>query len=351
MSIFAKTFNIFRHNVSESSQINEGSVDLKALSSDLTEYELGILSELIARPDGEEIDIPLHKNLTELHGVIKNPNEIPNDLDFDLTSNMGSKSLYPESQVLSINPFKTFSKQVDLDLDSLDKQGFINPDNIDTPLSSAFRMIKRPLLNNALGKGASVGKNANLIMVTSSLGGEGKTFSAINLAISIAMEKEKRVLLIDADVNKPSHHEVFGINMEYGLTDLLLGKTNDMSQVLCKANIPSLSLMFAGNYTALATELLASETMADFVKDISSRYPDRIIIFDSPPLLLTTESSVLASHMGQVVLVIEAEKTTRHDVSKSLSLLSNEIVLMLLNKMRQTKEAGNYGYYGYGHHS
>lgn len=350
MSIFAKTLNIFKHSATQPSVINEGSIDLKDIPSDLTQYELKILNEINARPVNEQIDIPLHQHLTGFHGVIKNTDEDSSTIDFDLTGNVGSRSLYSESQVLSINPLKTFSKQVNIDLENLDKLGFINPDNVNTPLSSAFRMIKRPLLNNAAGKGASAGHN-NMIMMTSSVGGEGKTFSAINLAISIAMEKEKHVLLIDADVNKPSHHSVFGINMEYGLTDLLLGKTDNMSQVLCKTNIPSLSLMFAGNYSSLATELLASETMAEFVNDISSRYPDRIIIFDSPPLLLTTESSVLASHMGQVVLVVEAEKTTRHDVSKSLSLLSNEIVLLLLNKMRQTNEAGNYGYYGYGHNS
>lgn len=271
------------------------------------------------------------------------------DLDFDLSEDVEDVTGLPRSNILSINPVNSFSHPVDLDLERLKKQGFITPDVANTLLSNSFRMIKRPLLNNAKGKGATVLDNANLIMVTSSLSGEGKSFSALNLALSIAMEKNKRVLLIDADVNKPSHHELFGLNMESGLTDLLSGRVDDMSRVLFKTNIPSLTLMFAGTLTSHATELLASEAMDQFVKEISHRYPDRIIIFDSPPLLLTTESSVLASHMGQVVLVVEAEKTLQFQLKKSLSLLNNEIVLLMLNKMREKNEVGNYGYYGYGH--
>ena len=174
---------------------------------------------------------------------------------------------------------------------------------------------------------------------------------SINRAMSIAMERNKRVLLIDADVNKPSHHKIFNLEAELGLIDYLSGKVGDMSQALYRTNIPSLSLMFAGNLTYNATELLASDSMEIFVEEISQRYADRIVIFDSPPLLQTTEASVLASHMGQVVLVVEAEKTYQNHVEKSISLLQNEIVLLLLNKMREKDSTEQYGYYGYGHQS
>jgi protein-tyrosine kinase len=186
-------------------------------------------------------------------------------------------------------------------------------------------------------------------MVTSSFKGEGKSYSAVNLAMSIAMEKNLRVLLIDADVNKPSHHNIFGVSPDFGMTDFLSGKVKDMSRIMYSTNIPSLSLMFAGSLTTHATELLASEAMEQFVQDLSERYPDRIIIFDSPPLLMTTEASVLASHMGQIILVVEAERTLRNDVKKSLNMLSNEIVLLLLNKVREKDDGASYGYYGYGH--
>ncbi len=322
-----------------------------AESSGLTDNELSMIKKLDQAGEGQVVDIPLNQNLSEDHGVVNWRDDSKASLDFDLARTVGTDDVVPDSQVLSFNPMKSFSKPVELDLQSLDQQGFINPNKSDSPLTSAFRMIKRPLLNNAKGKGATKVDNGNLIMVTSSMGGEGKTFSAMNLAISIAMEKDKHVLLIDADVNKPSHHKVFNLPMEKGLTDFLKGEADDISEIMFKTNIPSLSLMFAGRQTALATELLASETMINFVHDISTRYPDRIVIFDSPPLLLTTEASVLASHMGQVVMVVEAEKTLRQQVTKSLGLLSNEIVLLLLNKMRHANESSYYGYYGYGQQS
>ena len=303
--------------------------------------------ELISELDTSKVDINLNSEI----GDFDLSNVDASDLDFDLSDVSDDITGMPKENLLSINLTNSFSLPVDIDLERLKKQGFVTPDLANTPLSNTFRMIKRPLLNNARGKGATVVENANLIMVTSSVSGEGKSFSAINLALSIAMEKNKRVLLIDADVNKPSHHDIFGVDVDSGLTDLLSGKVDDMSKVLFKTNIPSLTLMFAGTLTSHATELLASEAMELFVQEICSRYPDRIIIVDSPPLLLTTESSVLASHMGQIILVVEAEKTLHYQVKKSLSLLSNEIILLMLNKMREKSEEGNYGYYGYGHQS
>ena len=273
------------------------------------------------------------------------------NIDFDfskLLNSTGAAAVVDEIQ--SINPLNVFSHQVELDLDKLNKEGFITPKYANTLLSNSYRMIKRPLINNINGKGATTVDNANLIMVTSSLPGEGKTFSAINLAISIAMEKDKRVLLVDSDINKPSHYKLFGIENRPGLTDFLLNEVNDMGDVLCRTNIPSLSIMSSGKLYEFSTELLASAAMETFIQEISSRYKDRVVIFDSPPLLQTTETSVLAAHMGQVVMVVEAENTQNHMVRKGIDMLSNEIVLLLLNKQRETIKEGHYGYgYGYGY--
>ena len=272
------------------------------------------------------------------------------NIDFDFSKLLNSTGAAVVDEIQSINPLNVFSHQVELDLDKLNKEGFITPKYANTLLSNSYRMIKRPLINNINGKGATTVDNANLIMVTSSLPGEGKTFSAINLAISIAMEKDKRVLLVDSDINKPSHYKLFGIENRPGLTDFLLNEVNDMGDVLCRTNIPSLSIMSSGKLYEFSTELLASAAMETFIQEISSRYKDRVVIFDSPPLLQTTETSVLAAHMGQVVMVVEAENTQNHMVKKSLSMLSNEIVLLLLNKQREKIQEGHYGYgYGYGH--
>jgi protein-tyrosine kinase len=301
----------------------------------------------VLKKNGKFVDVDLSLNQDSTGNHIDFKQLKNNTIDFDLTNLGDDDSTYSTPEVLDFNPLKTFSQRVNLDLENLQGQGFIGPHNVNTLLGNTFRMIKRPLLNNVMGKGATVLDNANLIMVTSSLSGEGKTFSAINLAISIAMERDKQVLLIDADVNKPSHHDVFGFESEFGLTDYLRGKVTDMSRVLYKSNIPSLTLMPSGTKTSHATELLASDAMDSFVKEISNKYHNRIIIFDSPPLLLPTEASVLASHMGQVIVVVQAEKTRHEEVKKSLSMLSNKIVLLLLNQAHEKTQIGNYGYYKY----
>ena len=298
--------------------------------------------------DRDAVDIPAHEDSSEYQLGSQNTYVNIDKLDIDLTDISVDRELFADSGVFSIDPLKPFSHQISLDIDDLHRQGFITPGKTNTPLTNSFRMIKRPLLNIARGKGSASPGNPNVIMITSSVSGEGKSYTAINLAISIAMERDKHVLLIDADVVKPTHHQIFGLADRDGLTDLLLGRVRDMSDVIFKSNIPSFSVMVAGSIVDHATELLASQAMEDFIEEIAGRYPDRIIIVDSPPLLMTTEASVLAPHMGQVILVVEAEKTLRHQVEMSLGLLSNEVTFLVLNKMRGADDGGGYGYYGYG---
>jgi protein-tyrosine kinase len=293
-----------------------------------------------------DIDIRLDHDLSDYAEASRYARSREAELDFDLGEPGSEELSFIETQVMSINPTKSFSQQLDINLREFGRAGYITPDESNSELSHTFRQLKRPLLNNVLGRGATVLDNANLVMVTSSFAGEGKTFSAINLAISIAMERDQQVLLIDADVNKPSHHKIFGAESATGLTDLLTGRVEDVSKVMYKTNIPSLSLMFAGSRTPHATELFASKAMETFVSEISNRYKDRVIIFDSAPLLLPTEAGVLASHMGQVILVVEAEKTRNESVRQSVDTLTNRIVLLLLNKMREKSNQSAYGHYG-----
>ena len=298
-------------------------------------------------PVDDEIDVRLDQDIADfatppLESMYK---EI--DLDIDLTESLGVGDEFIESKVLDINRLRPFSHQVDINLSRLNRNGFISPEQANSILSTTFRRIKRPLLNNVLGKGATVIDNANLIMVTSSLSGEGKTFTSINLALSMAMEKDKKILLVDADVSKPSHDEILGIASRYGFVDFLTGKVNDVSKIIKKTNLPSLSLMSAGCVTPHAVEIFASEKMGSFLAELSDRYSDRVIIFDSAPLLLPTEASVLASHMGQVVVVVEAEITDQKLVRQSVDMLDNRIVLLVLNKARQQSDFGDYGYYGH----
>lgn len=237
-------------------------------------------------------------------------------------------------------------KRVDINLDRLAANNMVTSDGGRNPVAEEFRVIKRPLIDNAFSEdGRPVNRN-NLIMVTSALPGEGKTFSAINLAISIAMELDHTVLLVDADVARPSVLRTLGLKSEAGLMDLLLDAKLDMADVLLKTNIDTLTILPAGKNHRHATELLASQTMSSLLDEIASRYPDRIVIFDSPPLLLTSEARVLASQMGQIVVVVEAETTTIHAVKSALSQLeacSN--VNLVYNKARDFPGQENYGYY------
>jgi protein-tyrosine kinase len=235
------------------------------------------------------------------------------------------------------------SRQVQLDLNALMARGYVTPNAARTAIAEQFRVIKRPLIANATGKGAPLVADGNRIMVTSALPGEGRSFSALNLAMSIAMELDFHVLLVDADVARPSLMKVLGLPQGPGLLDLLVKPELPMSSAMLRTNVDKLSLLPSGTAHPRATELLSSEAMAHLLDEMGQRYPDRIIVFDSPPLLSTTESRVLASLMGQVVLVVQAGKTLESQVDQALaSIEACPVKLLLLNQARGT-EQNSYG--------
>jgi protein-tyrosine kinase len=233
------------------------------------------------------------------------------------------------------------SRRVEIDFEALAVSGVVSPNDPRSQVADQFRVIKRPLIRNAMGKGASVIPNGNLIMVTSAWPGEGKTFTAINLAMSIATELDHTVMLVDADVSRPSVMRSLGLTDGLGLLDLVLDSTQNVSSMLLRTNIEKLTLLPSGTAHPRATELLASDAMAQLLKDMAMRYPDRIIIFDSPPLLAATEARVLASHMGQIVVVVQAEKTLRSDVQQALATIDLcPVILLLLNQAREVAKSG-----------
>lgn len=242
--------------------------------------------------------------------------------------------------------------RIKLDLKRLQAVGIVDPDTGATnQIAEEFRHIKRPLLMHALGQGASQVHNANLIMVTSSLANEGKTFTSINLAMSMAMEMDKTVLLVDADVARPQIANRFGLKERKGLTDVLLDPDIDLRDVLIRTDFHNLVILPSGRRHPRSTELLASQSMHRLTEELSTRYADRIVIFDSPPMLLTSEARVLAELMGQIVLVVEESVTPRPMVKEALGMLQkNEIVGLVLNKSqrKQGSDYYGYGYYGYG---
>jgi exopolysaccharide/PEP-CTERM locus tyrosine autokinase len=247
------------------------------------------------------------------------------------------------------SPEMALSRRVVLDLDALTAAGIIRPDAPRSQLADEYRVVKRPLIDNAMGKGAAPIKDGNLIMITSALPNEGKTFTAANLAMSIAMELDNTVMLVDADVARPSLLKALGLPPARGLLDVLVDESIDLQHVLLRTNVEKLTILPSGTAHPRATELLASDAMVRLLEDMASRYSDRIIIFDSPPLLVTTEARTLASHMGQVVIVVKAESTAHADVKHALATIEAcPVKLMLLNQAKTSAQDG-YGYgYGYG---
>lgn len=234
---------------------------------------------------------------------------------------------------------------VTLDLARIEAAGLLTPDQARTALAEEFRQIKRPLLKNARSS-ASAENRSSLIMVTSALPGEGKTTCAINLAMSMATEVDISVILVDADVVRPDLPSRLGVAAEKGLMDIVADSSLDLPDVLLTTNVPKLSILPAGSRTHLATELLASESMGALLTSLTTRYPDHVVIFDAPPLLLTSEAKVLASRVGQVVMVVDASNTPASAISQAFAQVEHcPVVMSVLNKAASERGAFGYGYY------
>lgn len=236
-----------------------------------------------------------------------------------------------------------------LDMEMLRRNGMVTPNSGRTVLVEEMRAIKRPIIRRAFKSDRLNGASSlnNVVMITSCRSGEGKTFSAINLAMSIAMERDLYVMLIDTDVYRRGINNLLGIDQEKaGLVDLVLDSDLALSDVLLRTNIDNLSVLPAGTQHPHATELLASQRMVEIIKDISSRYPDRMVIIDTPPVLASSEPRVLAAYVGQIVMVVEEGETSRPLLENALDALGDsDKVRFILNKHRGRSKTDTY--YGY----
>jgi protein-tyrosine kinase len=255
----------------------------------------------------------------------------------------------PAGGVIAPSPgVATNKNQVRLDFRALRQEGMITPDHMTSSISNEFRGIKRKLLQKVRDPKTRTTVN-NLIMITSSLPGEGKTFSSINLALSLAAERGLQVLLIDADIIRPSVGDVFIAPPKVGLTELLSGKTRNVSDVLYRcADIPSLAVIFSGNPKNGSPELISSREMVNLCHELSRRYPDRVILIDTPPVLASSEAAILASYVHQVIMVVSADQTDKHQLRQSLEAVSScQNINLLFNKAPNWNEAEYKPYYGY----
>jgi protein-tyrosine kinase len=230
-----------------------------------------------------------------------------------------------------------------LDLDALRAAGLLPPAHQERELAQQFRQIKRPLINGALGRGVPALPDGNLIMVASAVPGEGKTFTSLNLALSMRLEEDVTVLLIDGDVVNPRLSQILGTDDSRGLLDVIKDPSISLASAILPTNVPGLSFLPAGHQDPNATELLASARMSEVVAQLARQDPSRVVLFDSAPLLLTTESQALTQIAGQILLVVRAEDTPQHVVLDAIETLAeSKSVSLVLNQSTRQPHAGYY---------
>lgn len=245
-----------------------------------------------------------------------------------------------------VNP----NRLVKVDQDALRACGLLPAPEQARELADQYRAIKRPLIQAAFHAPVEEGPLPQLIMIGSALPGDGKTFTGVNLAFSMAREKDHSVLLVDGDVAKPHVSKLFGVDQEPGLLDLLTNPELDVRSVILPTDVPGLSLLPAGTQSESATELLASDRMAEVVSQLAAIDPSGIVLFDSLPILLTSESRVLTTLMGQIVLVVKAGETPQQAVMDALEAIgSDKKVWLVLNQAELSGPLGYYYGYRYGY--
>jgi receptor protein-tyrosine kinase len=251
----------------------------------------------------------------------------------------------------STPPF-TPSRTIHVDVSLLRRQRLIPPPEEERDMAAQYRHIKRPLISKGIGRGRDRVPRGNSIMVTSALPGEGKTFTTVNLALSMALEQELRVLLVDADVARPRLSHELGIDRDAGLLDALRDEAIDIESLVIGTDLPTLTLLSAGSRSETATELLAGPRMAEIVQRLCDGDRSRIVLFDSPPLLPTTEARVLAQAVGQVALIVRASRTPQQAVFEALHLMGDrtEVSLILTHAERSGAGSYYYGHYSYGNY-
>lgn len=238
--------------------------------------------------------------------------------------------------------------QVELDFASLHKEGFLTPYNQKSQIAEEFRILKRPLLRIAFDSRKANNGIGHVIMVTSSRPEDGKTFISTNLAFSMASERDLFVLLIDADIRRVGLSKKLGVEDRPGIMDVLINPALSISDVMIRTNVPNLAIIPAGRSNDTSTEMFASQRMTKLVRDISSRYKDRLIIFDAPPVLAASEPGVLAQHVGQILFVVRSGSTSKRSVAEALRLVDACPDLnFVINRMPLGTGGDRFGAYDY----
>lgn len=233
-----------------------------------------------------------------------------------------------------------------VDRSALSAAGYLDPAAPPTATSEEFRIVKRRILAHALGDGAQ--PRDRLVLINSPHAGDGKTWVALNLALSLAAEKDLDVLLVDADFGKPGVCQTLGISPVPGLMDALVDHRIDAADLIVPTDLPSLSILPAGRSVHNDTELLASTRTQTVLNALVASHPRRIVLLDSPPALAASAASELARHVGEVLMVIRADRTTEAALRDAVQLLSAcPRMEAILNGVKFSSSGRRFGaYYG-----
>ena len=235
------------------------------------------------------------------------------------------------------------AKRITIDLKTLRNAGYLPEEGLERRFADHYRQIKRPLIERALAGSPEM----RLILVSSALPGDGKTFTAINLALSMARERDVSVLLVDADAPRAHVSEVFRIRGERGLLDALTEESLDVESLIVHTNVRGLDILSAGTRAENATELLASARMSQIAARLSAGNARRLVVIDSAPVLVSSEARALLRLPGQVVLVVRAGATPQHAIQEALSHVDKSKLQGLILNHAPFKSGGGYYYYGY----
>jgi protein-tyrosine kinase len=239
----------------------------------------------------------------------------------------------------------SLANRLTIDTNALRAGGYLPEKDKDRQFADHYRRIKRPLIEKALS-GDTAGGEPRIIMVASAVPGDGKTFTSINLAFSMALERDISVLLVDSDVSKQHITDIFGLRGRKGLLDALTDESLDAESLVIPTSVRGFALLPAGRRIEGTAELLSSNRMQKIVTALCARNPRRILLLDSPPLLITNEGRAIMKIAGQVVLVVRAGETPLHAVQASIDMLDEKKAGGLI--LNQVKVGLTEGYYGYG---
>ncbi len=251
---------------------------------------------------------------------------------------------------LTAPPFAVGSRVVAIDGEKAMSRGLLPPQDMVKRMREEFRRIKWPLLDVALRRTPSTLERPNLIMVTSSVPSEGKTFSSLNLALSMAREQDCAVILVDADLAKPKLSRALDLGDAPGLSEYLSRPSMHLADVVLRTSVERVYLLPSGAPNASGPELVAGLRMQQLIAELSALPSGYVVLFDSPPLLATSEAQVLSRLVGQVALVVKADSTPRQAVQEAVSLIHKSAALGVV----LTQNTGSFGsqyygeYYSYG---